>query len=646
MLAGPNDREGDPSFRPPEIRGLTRSAEPGVPGGHAWTPVGGFRHASPAARPTGMTDSAATLARPAPRAMAGAGTIGLAAFGVAIIAAGVWLPWHSPWPDADPVATFEIAGVVIASLLWLAAALWFRAKDRTRRLWLVLFAMVPASWVWALAFTATPLTYSIGVTFWGIGVPFGIHMLIAFPNGRLEGRIDRWVVALLYLLFLGGWLLRAMTSPTVYDCDPFCGHNVFAVWPDEALHQVVSTTVSAAILILAIPVAIALWQHWRAATPAARRAFLPAILTIPVNAVIAVISTLAIAFRLDIGWVADHGFKVAVAGLIPAALLVGLVQARLERARAASLLVELGHGVPPAGLREALARAVRDPTLELAFPAPDGAGLMDPSGQPFQQPAAGAKRAVARVARGGKLLAVLVHDPAIDAEDPGLVEAVGSAAGLALENARLAAEVRAQLEEVRASRARLAQAADEERRRVERDLHDGAQQRLVALTMRLERARRTAPESAGLIDETLAELRHAISEVRQLARGLMPPILTEAGLAAAVESLAERTPIPVIVAVPDRRFAPSLEAAAYYVVAEALTNADRYAGASEVRIDGRVEDDRLVVTVADDGEGGADPRSGTGLRGLADRVEAAGGTLDVASGVGEGTRVRAAFPLQ
>ncbi len=149
--------------------------------------------------------------------------------------------------------------------------------------------------------------------------------------------------------------------------------------------------------------------------------------------------------------------------------------------------------------------------------------------------------------------------------------------------------------------------------------------------MRLEQARKTAPGSAALIDETQAELRHAISEVRQLARGLMPPILTEAGLAAAIESLAERTPIPVIVTVPDRRFAPSVEAAAYYVVAEALTNANRYAGASEVRIDGRVEDGRLLVTVADDGHGGADPRSGTGLRGLVDRVEAAGGTLDVAS---------------
>ena len=163
--------------------------------------------------------------------------------------------------------------------------------------------------------------------------------------------------------------------------------------------------------------------------------------------------------------------------------------------------------------------------------------------------------------------------------------------------------------------------------------------------MRLERARKTAPESAVLIDETQAELRQAISEVRQLARGLMPPILTEAGFAAAVESLAERAPIPIIVALPDRRFPPSIETAAYYVVTEAVTNAERHAAASEVRIDGRVADGHLVVSITDDGRGGADPERGSGLRGLADRVEAAGGSLQVESRLDEGTHVRATFPL-
>jgi signal transduction histidine kinase len=592
-----------------------------------------------------MTDSAATLASPVRDRLAGLTTIALAGVGLAIVAAGVWLPWNSPWADPDVRRTIEIFAVALASILWLAAAFWIRARRGSPRLWLLLFAVVPASWVWAIDYSATPLTCSISDTFWALPMLLCAHLLIAFPTGRLAGRLDRWFVALFYPFALGGWLLIAMTSEVIHNCEPFYDRSVFAVWPDDGLNRLVLTTFNLALPIVGIAGVIAIWRHWHAATPATRRAIAPAIIAIPLNVVMMLGTTLARAFQLDLGWLDSTPFAVAALGIAPAGLLAGLLQTRLERARAASLLVELGHGVPPGGLREALARAVRDPTLELAFPGPDGNGLIDPGGQPFREPAAAEKRAVTRVERGGTLLAVLVHDPAIDVEDPGLVEAVGSAAGLALENARLAAEVRAQLEEVRASRARLAQAADDERRRVERDLHDGAQQRLVALTMRLEQARRTAQGSAALIDETTAELRQAISEVRLLARGLMPPILTEAGLAAAIESLSERTPIPVVADVTDQRVAPSVEAAAYYLVAEALTNAARYADANEVRIDGQVEGGNLIVTVADDGRGGADPAHGTGLHGLADRVAAVGGTLEVVSPIGQGTRVQAVFPL-
>ena len=297
--------------------------------------------------------------------------------------------------------------------------------------------------------------------------PFASHLLVALPNGRLEGRLERWVVVLLYVVFFGGWLLRAMTSPAAYPCDPFCGPNVFAVWSDEALHQLAVTTSSLAILIIAVPVVNIIWRHWRAATPAARRAFLPAILAIPVFSVIAVIGSLSRTFQLDIGWVADHA-------VVPPAAERPAASWTPPRSRPGP--DPSGPGLrtcssssprrPPGDLPEAgLARAVRDPTLELAFPAPDGLGFVDPTGQPFDQPDGGESRTVTRVERGGKLLAVLlVHDPAIDREDPGLVEAIGSAAGLALENASLAAEVRVQLEEVRASRARLAQAGDAERR--------------------------------------------------------------------------------------------------------------------------------------------------------------------------------------
>ena len=329
--------------------------------------------------------------------------------------------------------------------------------------------MVPASWVWAIGYFATPLAFSIGDTFWALGIPFAIHMLLVperTPRGPPRPLGGRLVLSALHRRVAaeghdvaGRLQLRSVG----------CGRNVFAVWPDEALHQVVRITVSSAILILAVPVAIALRQHWRAAAPAARRAFLPAILAIPVNAVIAVISTVAIAFRLDVGWVADHGFKAALGGLIPAGLLVGLVQARLQRL-AASLLVELGHGVPPAGLRESLAR-FRTPASSSRFPRQTRAADRSRR-QPFRDPAAGTKRAVARVERGGKLLAVLVHDPAIDAEDRAWSRR--SARPRGWRSRTPAWQPRCAPSSRRSGiAARLAQAADDERRRVERDLHDG-----------------------------------------------------------------------------------------------------------------------------------------------------------------------------
>lgn len=332
--------------------------------------------------------------------------------------------------------------------------------------------------------------------------------------------------------------------------------------------------------------------------------------------------------------------------IVPAGFLIGLLRTRLARASVADLAVAIGRGVPLRGLHAALAKTLRDPTLELAFPSPDGSGFVDHVGRSVAPPTmTGADRAVTHLEHDGELLAVLVHDPALDREVPGMVEAVASVARMALENERLAAQVRAQLEEVRASRQRVIEAADAERGRVERDLHDGAQQRLVALAMRLEAARTTTDGASDLIDRTTDELRTAIAEVRGLARGLHPTILTQSGLRAAVESLAERTPVPVSVDVPDARYPASIGATAYFVIAEALTNVARYAGASGVRV--RVTEDagRLIVRIAEDGRGGADPAGGTGLRGLLDRVAAAGGSLVVDSAPGAGTSLTATLPV-
>jgi signal transduction histidine kinase len=444
------------------------------------------------------------------------------------------------------------------------------------------------------------------------------------------------------LLLTGEWTIA---------CVPDCVRNVFVFWSNNDLYQWLRNAITVITVLTLLPlVGMAIWRHWRAASAAARRTLLPIVTTLPLLLLLGAADI--VSGELDIRPV-DEFFsspagtvvRLAPQLILPAGLALGILRARWSRGRIASLIVELGRGVPIGSLRDVLARTLDDPSLQLVFAAPAGTGFVDALGQPVELPRDDPARTVTRLERDGELLGVLVHDPTIDAEDPGLVDAVGNAARLALENERLAAEVRAQLEEVRASRSRIVEAADAERRRVERDLHDGAQQRLVALAMRLQVARETAPAAAGLLDEATAELQTAISEVRGLARGLHPTILTESGLAAAVEALAERAPIVVTVDIPERRFPSHVEATAYFVVAEALTNVVRHAAATGAHVSVGVVARRLVIDIVDDGRGGADPAAGSGLRGLSDRLAAAGGSLAIDSSIGGGTTIRAELPL-
>ena len=220
---------------------------------------------------------------------------------------------------------------------------------------------------------------------------------------------------------------------------------------------------------------------------------------------------------------------------------------------------------------------------------------------------------------------------------------------MALEHARLQAEVQAQLKQVRASRARIVEAGDAERRRLERDLHDGAQQRLVTLSLALGLARARAAgadsELGSLIESASKEAREALTELRELARGIHPAVLTETGLAGAIQALVERSPVATtITAVPEGRFPAPIEATAYFVVSEALANVAKHARASGAEVTICTRPGRLVVEVSDDGAGGARPQGGSGLRGLADRVASAGGVLRVDSPPGCGTRLKADLP--
>jgi signal transduction histidine kinase len=337
--------------------------------------------------------------------------------------------------------------------------------------------------------------------------------------------------------------------------------------------------------------------------------------------------------------------------LVPMAFLLGVLRQRRAVGPLAPLAARLGGPNAASTMGDAVRAALGDPSLALLRARDDGAWLAE-DGSTVALPLSSAERAVMPVGPAEAPIAALVHDPAV-LEHPELVDGVVPILRLALENERLQAELRIQLDEVTASRARIVTATEEERRRLERDLHDGAQQRLVAVSLALNEARGVAgsaeaPEALeGQLDALSNELAAAIRELRELARGIHPAILEHEGLGPAVAGLARRASIPVDVQVEvPERLPAVVESTAYFTIAEALTNTLRYARATQARVTAVSVDRHLELEVADDGVGGADPGRGSGLRGLADRVTALGGELVVDSRVGGGTTVRASIPVR
>ena len=337
---------------------------------------------------------------------------------------------------------------------------------------------------------------------------------------------------------------------------------------------------------------------------------------------------------------------------IPIGFLVGTLRLRRAGGPLVALAVGLGRVPSPIRLQAALSAALGDPEVRLVRPDPSGGPTWRAvDGSVVAAPVDEARHAVTLLEHDGRPLAAIVHDPVLR-EDPALVGSVMAVLRLAVENERLDAQVAAQLEEVRASRARLAVAADDERRRIERDLHDGAQQRLVGVTLAIQQARQAVAGGASGRDvearlaDAADELQGAIDDLRELARGIHPALLEDEGLRAAVTALARRAGLPVETRIElDRRLPRLVEATAYFTVAEALTNATRHARATAAVVEIRDEGARLTVGVEDNGVGGADPTGGSGLRGLADRLASVDGRLAIDTRAGGGTRLRAEVPL-
>jgi signal transduction histidine kinase len=337
--------------------------------------------------------------------------------------------------------------------------------------------------------------------------------------------------------------------------------------------------------------------------------------------------------------------ELAAFGLSPE-VSTGVLRSRLARAGLAELFRDLRTMRGPA-LQDALARTLGDPELVVAYRAPAPDAYTDAHGNPVTLPAAGGDRAVALLERDGREMAALVYDAALD-EDPELVQTVCAAAGIALENEHLQIESQARLAELRASRQRIVAAGDAERRRLERNLHDGAQQQLVALALQLRLIQsgiRRDPEAAvALVTTASDQLAQSLAELRELARGIHPAVLNH-GLESALESLAGRATVPTAVFcdVPEG-LSQEVELAVYFVGCEALANIAKYAEATTASVRVAPTPGGVAIEIADDGVGGADAAGGTGLRGLADRVEALGGSLLVTSPRGAGTVITAELP--
>ena len=534
--------------------------------------------------------------------------------------------------------------VVVAGLSLIVSGLIVTSVGPIRRLGELLI-LAGFTWfgpVWEGWDFGPPLVRSIGMLLSGFTFALLAHLTLAYPTGAATAQADRRLVRAVY----GEAVIVAIGLALVRDpfFDPNCWinciDNVFVLWSLPDLSRVI--VVADRWFTVAAAAAVVVSVSWRLAkgSGAARRALL--LIVPPMVLVFGAIWARAVA--LTATPVEDPAepvffalFVVAVVGVILLALAVvwAAVRSRIQHRSLGRIVTDLREMPAPGSVEAALASAVGDPELRIAYWLPASDRFVDASGTPVAEPTAGADRSVTTLVRDDRHVAVVSHLATL----PDLEREIGTAVRLGLENERLQAEVLAHLEELRASRARIVETGDEERRRLERDLHDGAQQRLLALSYDLRLAHASAEaegdeRAASLLSDAIERSKAALDELRELAHGIYPTILAEAGLGPAIQTLADAAPIAVeLRGAVEERYPSAIEVAAYLVVAEGIDDAARR-GATFATVDARREGTRMLVTVEDDGSGTRVP-----MVALADRVGAVGGTL-----VLESQRTRAELP--
>jgi len=558
-------------------------------------------------------------------------------------ALGVWLAVDALRQTQLGVADAGLWFVVAGGCVALASAVLVGRWPERRRmalliLWWVLTAVGDDV---GIVLPTSRLATTLLMLVVALQAPAYAHMAFGYPSGYVRDRLERALLVVAYVVGLLSMLPPALFvnpgpcpgCPRLAPSLLFTGHT-FDITPIDRVFSSLFIALGIAFIALAA-------RRLRRWPPGARRTMLPL-------AIAAVFASAQLIVR-DVALLTDWTQPLSTLEwlgrvnlvVVPLAIAVGVATIRRHRGPLGDLVVELGSA-GPGEIRSALARAIGDPSLQLALWLPDQRRFVDENGTAVSVEPETSGRAVTLIGPREEPVAALVHDANLAGQRP-LLEAAGSAARLALENARLHAELRAQLTELQASRARIVAAADTERRRLERDLHDGAQQRLLALGLALQLLADN-PAEPELLGEAQAELQAALRELRELARGIHPAILTDNGLPAAISSLIDRASIPITAQITEQRYPQPVESAAYFVISEALANVAKHAHAHSATVIATPRNGRLIVEISDDGQGGASAASGGGLEGLADRVGALDGRLTVDSVPGAGTTIRAEIP--
>lgn len=541
-------------------------------------------------------------------------------------------------PQRSPLSGLLLVLALVGAWSFIGSGLvaWMRRPENPTGLLMTLVGVTLLAEMLVVA--EAPSLHMLGVWIRPLHWVVFVYLLLAFPTGRLQSPVARAIVIATFVD-----LAILAHAPLAVGQDGLGGALGDASWAIGA--------------VIFLAASVVLIHRWSAATKAWRRTVGPVLW--PGALTLAALSYFNVSSYLSqsvsaidpdeaaVGLVPQWAFRIAFVGM-PFAFLAVLLRLRLARASVAELVVELDETRATGALRDALARALGDPSLAVAYWLPNEQRYVDLDGRPVQLPGAGEPLTTTVIERDGLRIAALIHDSALH-EDPELVRAVSAAAALALDNERLQAELRAHLDELKASRARIVEAADLERGRIQRNLHDGTQQRLTSIAMAMALAESKLSSDPGAAMASLRQakgvLAAAQAELRDLSQGIHPGLLTERGLGPALQDLAYTAPLPVsVVADLNGRMPDQVEAAVYYVVAEGLANVAKHAHASTAEVTLVRQGGRLIVRVHDDGVGGADPNRGTGIRGLTDRVQALGGRLRFESSAGQGTEIRVTIP--